>query len=65
MSTDILKFENGGQDFQIKGLRVYLAIALPLTALTFFAWYMIYHGAKRGSWFSRRSSGDVESSDPV
>jgi hypothetical protein len=59
MSTDILNFEDGGQDLQIKGLRLYLAIALPLTALTFFAWYMIYRGAKGGSLFPRRSSGNV------
>jgi len=47
MSTNILKFENGGQDLQIKGLKVYLAISLPLTALTFFVWYVIYRWARR------------------
>lgn len=47
MSTDILKFEHGEKDFQIKGLGLYLAIALPLTVLTFVAWYVIYRLAKR------------------
>lgn len=48
MSTDILKFEHGEKDFQAKGLGLYLAIALPLTVLTFVAWYVIYRLAKRG-----------------
>ncbi|KAH7356218.1 hypothetical protein BKA66DRAFT_250388 [Pyrenochaeta sp. MPI-SDFR-AT-0127] len=47
MSTDILKFGHGESDFQIQGLKVYLAIALPLTILTFVAWYMIYLCARR------------------
>jgi len=59
MSTDILNFEDGRQDLQIRGLRIYLAIALPLTALTFLAWYMIYRGAKRGVPLLRRCSGNV------
>ncbi|KAH7393821.1 hypothetical protein DE146DRAFT_660113 [Phaeosphaeria sp. MPI-PUGE-AT-0046c] len=56
MSTDILKFEHDQQDFQIKGLRTYLAIALPLTVLTFAAWYVIYCLAKRSGldYLSRR-----------
>ncbi|PVI06061.1 hypothetical protein DM02DRAFT_681493 [Periconia macrospinosa] len=40
MSTDILKFEDGKQDFQMRALHPYLAIALPLTAVTFFFWWM-------------------------
>jgi hypothetical protein len=47
MSTDILSFEGGKKDFQVDGLRTYLAIALPLTVLTFVAWYVIYRMAKR------------------
>ena len=47
MSTDILKFDQGKSDFQIRGLRTYLAIALPLTVLTFVAWYVIYLYARR------------------
>lgn len=46
MSTDILKFEDDRQNFQVKGLMTYLAIALPLTVLTFVAWYVIYRVAK-------------------
>ncbi|CAI6340154.1 unnamed protein product [Periconia digitata] len=47
MSTDILRFEDGKQDFQLKALHTYMAIALPLTALTFFAWWFISYWAKR------------------
>ncbi|CAO2648501.1 Nn.00g077680.m01.CDS01 [Neocucurbitaria sp. VM-36] len=48
MSTDILKYQDGKQNFQLKGLHMYLSIALPLTLLTFLAWYLIYFLAKRG-----------------
>ncbi|KAH6872126.1 hypothetical protein BKA58DRAFT_410329 [Alternaria rosae] len=47
MSTDILNFEHGKQDLQMQGLRLYLMIALPATALTFVAWYFIYYFARR------------------
>jgi hypothetical protein len=47
MSTDILKFEDGGQDLQIQGLKLYLQVALPATAMTFVAWYVIYCLARR------------------
>ena len=47
MSTGILKFEHGEQDLQTQGLRLYLMIALPATALTFVAWYCIYYFARR------------------
>lgn len=42
MSTDILTFEDGKRDFQLKALYTYLGIALPLTALTFVAWWIFY-----------------------
>ncbi|KAF2244131.1 hypothetical protein BU26DRAFT_569134 [Trematosphaeria pertusa] len=58
MSTDILKFEDGRQDFQIKGLRIYLAIALPMTAVTFFAWYIIYRRAKKAGDFAAQAHQD-------
>ncbi|KAH7063886.1 hypothetical protein BKA63DRAFT_428591 [Paraphoma chrysanthemicola] len=48
MSTDILKFGDSGKKFQLDGLKLYLAVALPLTALTFLAWYAIYRLAGRG-----------------
>jgi hypothetical protein len=47
MSTDILNFHDGEQDLQMQGLRLYLMIALPATALTFVAWYCIYYIARR------------------
>jgi hypothetical protein len=31
----------------MNGLRMYLAIALPLTVLTFIAWYVIFRMTKR------------------
>jgi hypothetical protein len=47
MSTNILSFENGTQSLQMKGLWLYLELALPATALTFIAWGVIYFLAKR------------------
>ena len=47
MSTDILKFQNGEQELQIQGLKLYLKVALPATAMTFIAWYVIYCLARR------------------
>ena len=47
MSTDILDFEHGKQDLQMQGLRLYLMIALPATALTLIGWYSIDDFAKR------------------
>ncbi|KAF2735006.1 hypothetical protein EJ04DRAFT_576404 [Polyplosphaeria fusca] len=52
MSTDIFQFDDGKQNFQVKGLRMYVAVAVPLTVLTFVAWYIFYRLAKR----ERRSS---------
>ncbi|KAI4647488.1 uncharacterized protein J4E78_008802 [Alternaria triticimaculans] len=55
MSTDILNFEHGKQDLQMQGLRLYLMIALPATALTFVAWYFIYYFARREARSNDRS----------
>lgn len=55
MSTDILSFETGSQELRMKGLWLYLELALPATALTFIVWGVIYHWAKKAS---RSSSGD-------
>jgi hypothetical protein len=60
MSTDILKFKDGGQDLQTKALKLYLMIALPLTALTFVVWYVIYLTAKKGNLFSKTSESSDE-----
>lgn len=59
MSTDILKFEGDRQDLQIEGLRLYLAIALPMTALTFLAWYLVYRGSRKASHDVRGTPDDV------
>ena len=55
MSTDILKFQDGEQDLHMQGLRLYLMIALPATALTFVAWYFIYYFARREARSNDRS----------
>ncbi|OAG07883.1 uncharacterized protein CC84DRAFT_1140220 [Paraphaeosphaeria sporulosa] len=57
MSTDILDFKDGKQDLQMTGLKVYLAIALPATFLTFLAWYLISRSAKA-------KAGTVEGEQP-
>lgn len=47
MSTSILNYDRGTRDFQLDGLKLFLAIALPMTVLTFMVWYAIYRWAKR------------------
>jgi len=59
MSTDILKFHDGEQDLQIQGLKLYLQVALPATALTFVAWYIIYRVARKEALPNNRSE-DVD-----
>jgi hypothetical protein len=56
MSTDILKFNGNTREFQLSGLKLYLAIALPMTALTFLAWFIIFRWTKRAGYFSREGS---------
>jgi hypothetical protein len=41
MGADILTFEKGQEDFQLKGLKIYIALTLPLSFVTLFAWYII------------------------
>ncbi|KAF2865937.1 hypothetical protein BDV95DRAFT_242928 [Massariosphaeria phaeospora] len=49
MSTDIVKFPtNEEQHFQSKGLRIYLAICIPLMIITFLAWWLVYRSVNRG-----------------
>lgn len=60
MSTDILDFKDGKQDLQLGGLKMYLAIALPATFLTFVAWYVIYCVAKKSG---KDTSEAVESDE--
>ena len=49
MSTDIVNFQtsNVGSIIELPALRFYLAISLPLVALTLFAWYAAYWWEKR------------------
>jgi hypothetical protein len=60
MSTDILKFQNGEQELQIQGLKLYLKVALPATAMTFIAWYVIYCLARRETRQNDRSEAAGE-----
>ena len=60
MSTDILKFQDGEQELQIQGLRLYLKVALPATAMTFIAWYVIYCLARRETRQNDRSEAAGE-----
>ena len=38
MSTDIIRWNSGEQDYQAGALHLYLAICLPLMAATFVVW---------------------------
>lgn len=45
MSTDIIKFpskQESGQVFQLGALQLWLIITLPLMAITFIAWWLVY-----------------------
>lgn len=56
MSTDIIKYDKGVRVFEIDGFKLYLCIALPLTALTFVAWLIIYRIAKTSDFpFAQKS----------
>jgi hypothetical protein len=62
MSADILKYEQGQKDFQIKALRLFICIALPLTVLTFLAWYAIYRWAKKNEYLATQGKQDHDRS---
>jgi len=42
MSTDIIKFQDSQKIFSLGALQLYLAITLPMMALTFVAWWIVY-----------------------
>jgi ABC-type Fe3+ transport system permease subunit len=42
MSTDIIQFQDSKEIFSLGALQLYLAITLPLMALTFAAWWLVY-----------------------
>jgi hypothetical protein len=46
MSTNILQFPEGKREFQLTGLKIYLAISLPMMAITFLAWFLLYRLVK-------------------
>lgn len=48
MSTDIIHWNDGRKDYQAGALHVYLAVCLPLMAVTF-AVYGAFH------WYERRN----------
>lgn len=41
LSTDVVGFDQGSRPSQINGLSLYFALVLPLTVLTFCAWYVM------------------------
>ncbi|KAF2473093.1 uncharacterized protein BDR25DRAFT_128515 [Lindgomyces ingoldianus] len=47
MSTDIIRFVDKKSVFQLKGLRIYLAISIPMMMMTFLAWYIVYRVERR------------------
>jgi hypothetical protein len=54
MSTDIVKFpspQESGKVFQLGALQLYLAITLPITAVTFAAWLFVYLYVNRRQQF--------------
>jgi len=48
MSTDILQFSNNQEEFSIRALQIYLAITLPIMAVTFGAWRLLYVWTRNG-----------------
>ncbi|CAG8948908.1 hypothetical protein HYFRA_00002034 [Hymenoscyphus fraxineus] len=42
MSTDIIKFEDSEKKFELGALQLYLYITVPLMAITFAAWWVVY-----------------------
>jgi hypothetical protein len=47
MSTDVLHWEAGKRQYESGALVTYLALSLPMTAVTFGMWYWLYHWVKR------------------
>jgi hypothetical protein len=51
MSTDIVQFQDSKEIFSLGALQLYLAITLPMMALTFAAWWLVY-------WYVNRKQDD-------
>jgi hypothetical protein len=47
MSTDVLHWENGKRQYESEALLTYLALSLPMTAVTLGTWYWLYYCVKR------------------
>lgn len=60
MSTNILKFQDGQHGVHMNGLYLYLEIAMPLTALTFVAWFVFYQSTVKKRWPFRGQIEDDE-----
>ena len=68
MSTGIIQFttDNDGRQkrvFQLRGLKLYLAICLPVMIATFVAWYIVYWWVKRKDRSSLYAVNDGKCSD--
>lgn len=68
MSTGIIQFttDNDGRQkrvFQLQGLKLYLAICLPVTIATFVAWYIVYWWVRRKDRSSPYAADDGKCSD--
>jgi hypothetical protein len=68
MSTGIIQFttDNDGRQkrvFQLRGLKLYLAICLPVMIATFVAWYIVYWWVRRKDRSSPYASNDGKCSD--
>jgi hypothetical protein len=59
MSTDIITFQDGSENFRLGALKLYLAITLPCIALTFGAWYGMYLWARRKERTKEASGRDA------
>ncbi|KAF2644778.1 hypothetical protein P280DRAFT_476771 [Massarina eburnea CBS 473.64] len=47
-SAGIVKFDDSAQTFYPQGLKLFLAICVPLMVITFVAWYFVYRSVDRG-----------------
>ena len=59
MSTDIIRWDSGTEDYQSGALHVYLAICLPFMAATFIFWGA-YQYFERRKERQRREKADAE-----
>ncbi|ORX99550.1 hypothetical protein BCR34DRAFT_547476 [Clohesyomyces aquaticus] len=65
MSTDIISFVDKKSVFQLKGLRIYLAISVPMMLLTFMAWYVFYRMERRRDELVQHITQDHQDTNSV